>query len=546
MSAVVQIHSNSDHILVDQNALQAAAQQSISMSNHLLGNPIYRPADPGECNGILGLRIYSPLIFESYCLVIHGGNVNNATLFNISHFKLSIFNKVNNIYTPVSGAFLQSRLWGETILDVNVTESDTKGQYNFSFEPRDPGHHSLQIRLSWFDERLKWDNIAAGRNTFIIPNTSLTQQYVDSIIYSKRIKILMNSHIDSRLYRDNNKTRCNGGTDNGRWVKIYQHHCPKWACYQPNGAVDPVVLSRLTDVFGFNKDYVWVPWDCSMQLFSSTEITQCFARKEIKSVAFTGDSLAREHSHNLIGFMNQDIKLPKVKKGSLTTTLPNGVKVHFSNYGKSVFEIASGMSMNNVLFFFNNPALKIMNQGEAANKLGGHDAYDDAVGYLRYNNNYTHKNYSFIGNFAATYFIHPRVQRTDIRSPKAYYVPHTNISPYRQDKYLESAEQWFNPEHNCKVLNGLRSTNSRWESSYDGIHYSLGMDENVKNCTEKDLWLDAGQDLCGVLNIVLEFNKCINDTMYYCAKNTYEQYGLMQFAGGVSNMLTMIWINMVC
>jgi hypothetical protein len=110
------------------------------------------------------------------------------------------------------------------------------------------------------------------------------------------------------------------------------------------------------------------------------------------------------------------------------------------------------------------------------------------------------------------------------------------------------------------VINAQVPTLSRWESSWDGIHYSLLLGENsfedtgsvqhgsTDTCTE---YIRGGKNLCCQVNTFQGINKCgraSNSTkngehMYWCKKLGYN---FQHFEGGVSRMMTMIWLNSLC
>ena len=110
------------------------------------------------------------------------------------------------------------------------------------------------------------------------------------------------------------------------------------------------------------------------------------------------------------------------------------------------------------------------------------------------------------------------------------------------------------------ILDGYIVSNARWEGSWDGIHYSVmarNSDFNASSSAHsrtqksekqiKESFRRGGHDLCGILN---EFpdthNLCFEETMYW-KKRVIARTNLFDaFEGGISRMLTMMWLNMIC
>lgn len=101
---------------------------------------------------------------------------------------------------------------------------------------------------------------------------------------------------------------------------------------------------------------------------------------------------------------------------------------------------------------------------------------------------------------------------------------------------------------NVSVLDGQLVTSARWESSWDGIHYSMVSitAQLSANATCPGGYRRGGRDLCGTIRTLPGINKCESGYMYWC-KHVYDSNTVFgSFEGGVSRMLTMVWINMMC
>jgi len=165
------------------------------------------------------------------------------------------------------------------------------------------------------------------------------------------------------------------------------------------------------------------------------------------------------------------------------------------------------------------------------------------------------------------YYLHPRIQREDLRvdraameTSKLNYRGISNfgmMTPNRQNLATLPILPILQ-KYKVRVLDGLIPTESRWESTWDGIHYSLGvrsedMVEPTVNstnplsaprieCTE---YKRGGRQMCDIKTFP-SINRCINNTMYWCTRVALRQFKFDRFEGGVSRMMTQIYLNMIC
>lgn len=125
------------------------------------------------------------------------------------------------------------------------------------------------------------------------------------------------------------------------------------------------------------------------------------------------------------------------------------------------------------------------------------------------------------------------------------------------------------------ILDGLLPTEARWEGTWDGAHYTMLVNKQQlgpkARCGRP--YSKGGRNLCGHLTAHPGTNRCIdidtNATATATASasatlvansNTTDVEGRMEFCrtvvdrsakftnfeGGVSRMLTMMWMNMIC
>lgn len=113
-----------------------------------------------------------------------------------------------------------------------------------------------------------------------------------------------------------------------------------------------------------------------------------------------------------------------------------------------------------------------------------------------------------------------------------------------------------------RYVDGWTLTSSRWESSWDGIHYSLLLNEGTMkkmmmgahqhSCNGR--YLKGGRHMCRApvsgwspVRLFPGVNQCDDDgIMRWCRNVVALNKNFHFFEGGVSRMLTNIWLNLAC
>jgi hypothetical protein len=448
--------------------------------------------------------------------------------------------------------------------------------------------------------------------------------YLDAVIYDREIKIIPHPTLSLDLYQQQNKPQCTNVEEMavGRWVQMVGKKCPSWACYVNKDSPQEVSVSSigiewLTDRFLFNDNYVWVPLNCSVALVSPPEIKRCLVKKNLTDLLFVGDSLVREHFQNLVSYLFPGFHLKRLQ-GTLATlhfpiplTGPDSpmllddstpteqdhhfhLRVHYS-YDSPTAALCSFINSNSSLLLWNLQIIRFLNQGDPIffsssfavfcsfaymfsscsfsslcsitphPHTGPHfndiKKYNWGPGLAKHFNRDTCSSPSPPPN---TYLIHPRIQRLDLRRPRTAN-PHRGITPLRQDlvnQNLMKALSIVLP--NTSSLNAMAITSSRWESSWDGTHYSILADQSVfktmnvtglsglsqttldvQVVTNSSQYRQGGRDVCHLRQYPLTHNVCHNGTMYWKTREM-KSMTFDSFQGGVSQMLTMMWINSFC
>jgi hypothetical protein len=165
--------------------------------------------------------------------------------------------------------------------------------------------------------------------------------------------------------------------------------------------------------------------------------------------------------------------------------------------------------------------------------------------------------YKFENLSRVTYYLHPQIQRED---PRVYRIAEFNVSlsytkvspfafmtPVRQNVQSIGLRKTAKALHH-RLLDGLTVTNARWDSSWDGIHYSMiSISEQLlpdASCLHG--YRRGGRNMCH-LRMLPGINKCDEDGDMQWCKHFYNASTVFgSYEGGVSRMLTMIWINMMC
>ena len=272
------------------------------------------------------------------------------------------------------------------------------------------------------------------------------------------------------------------------------------------------------------------------------QLEQCLIQDNITTIHIAGDSLAKEHYLNIVSFLtNNGATMQKVLQYMqfllpLTTKPSTSVNVVFDpddNIG--VFD--------NSWFIWN---VQLMHALSSGNEHTG--------ALFRYK--VLHHEIGAGGKKRKrVYYNHPQIQREDPRvvrdkQPREAYTrvsPFAYMTPPRQriqaNDIVNLAMEMHEP-----LLDALLPSKGRWESSWDGIHYCMASQGNqiLPNATCNQ-WRRGGRNMCHQVKTLPGINRCGDDGYMYWCKAYYDASTVFSsFEGGVSKMLTMIWINMMC
>lgn len=419
---------------------------------------------------------------------------------------------------------LAVRLIGSTILAADVNEL-TPTHFKVSYTVRDEGEYLLQVRLVWLT------GAGLAHDAFLnVAELGMKSLYLDCMIYNETVNVI--GLPEQHLHRSD-KPLCTRNNDisQGRWVKVSDHNkCLLWACESGTDGTN-----WLNDLFGFNTGYVWSPWECNLKIYSPLDVETCIIKNNISTIAFVGDSLAREHFQNLVSLISiNGHEMKKILKlMEFPFVLSNGMKLRvlFSP------DIISIPDTSNSWLLWNLHLMRLLTEGD----------FDlQPLFYLR------DQQVKAMLNLQATYYLHPQIQREDVRVIRdgdgtAKASVFAFINPVRQAiqaHQIRSAAF----KYNSSLLDGQSATRARWESTWDGIHYSMVSitSQLANNASCMSGFRRGGRDMCNSIKTLPGISKCENGYVYWC-KHVYDDDTVFgSFEGGVSRMLTMMWINMMC
>ena len=272
------------------------------------------------------------------------------------------------------------------------------------------------------------------------------------------------------------------------------------------------------------------------------ELEQCLIRDNITTIHFAGDSLVKEHYLNIVSFLtNNGATMHKVLQ-NMNFILP--LNSSPSKLLNIVFDPDDNLGVfENSWFLWNVQLMHVLSSSN-----------EQIAPIFKYKK--LHHDMGSTGKKRKrVYYNHPQIQREDPRvmrdkQPREAHVhisPFTYMTPPRQkvqaDDIVTLSTQMSEP-----LLDALIPSKSRWESSWDGIHYCMASQGHqlMSNAT-CDQWRRGGRDMCHQVKTLPGINRCGEDGYMYWCKAYYDATtGFSSFEGGVSKMLTTIWINMMC
>ena len=272
------------------------------------------------------------------------------------------------------------------------------------------------------------------------------------------------------------------------------------------------------------------------------QLEDCLVRDNITTIHMAGDSLVKEHYLNIVSFLTYNGVTMKKVLQNMQFTLP--LTTYPSMFVDIVFDSDDSMGVyNNSWFLWDVQLMHALSSGEE--RVGAvfkHKVLRHMIG----TNDKRRKR---------VYYSHPRIQREDPRVlrdklPRESYSrisPFAFMTPPRQEVQAKEIINLAASTHE-PLLDAQIPTSSRWESSWDGIHYCMASQGHqiLPNATCHE-WRRGGRDMCNQVRTLPGINRCGDDGyMYWCRSYYNASTGFSSFEGGVSRMMTMIWINMMC
>eukprot|EP01041_Mallomonas_annulata_P006403 gene6403-12945_t len=262
------------------------------------------------------------------------------------------------------------------------------------------------------------------------------------------------------------------------------------------------------------------------------EINKCFIKKNIHNFAFTGDSLIREHFQNILEFLlpQSALKLRKLKQNGLIQ-----------------LNITSTSTLNHTLNFY------FMAPHEWRNLQHRNiDIHLWNIAIHRF----------LVSDIRVRSLLQKKLSNNNlILHPKESIIPAFSLmTPHRLDIALKAIKTALKSKQ-LEYIDSESVTLSRWESSWDGVHYSLPLNRatlgrdisaSINSSDNSSIsycmgdYVKSGNNLCDSIKQYSGVNKCKDGDLYYCRKVVDRNHEFDMFEGGVSRMLTMIWLNRIC
>eukprot|EP01041_Mallomonas_annulata_P013094 gene13094-27633_t len=488
-----------------------------------------------------------------------------------------------------------------------VKKSDQNGYHNVTYlideVPQETGDSfRLHLRITWLRGGLLSPILPLG-SLKVTSQFLVYSKYLNHIVYNETIEIIKNNNnkdMDSDKFTDSH-TRTSRDTGSstalsssakpiclpdqslkGRWRKVRPNEpCPPSIC-----SGNKEELSWLNDNFNFNRDWVWSPDACNLHLYSKEEVTKCFVDNDYRHVVISGDSLVREHFQNILSLLVpvEELRLDKVKSQmhiniNLTSSFESNF--HFYYIVKELWMQLQSHGGYADVHLWGLTFLRFLTSNSRDEDLEKQFNYHFTDMRSRANQ-ITNSTRISTRPASFTYLIHPAIQFEDNRVGRDRLAMNltTNgnghgvssfacMTPTRFQMALKVIRSRLR-EENLTFIDGEEITLSRWESSHDGVHYSLfntlTFDNNNNNnnnndnftasapssvsgtitpCRNGDSLSQMGKGMCPRIRHQPLVNTCIGDDLFWCkSKASPKKYD--SFEGGVSRMLTMIWINKIC
>jgi hypothetical protein len=269
-------------------------------------------------------------------ILFFGSGYREAYLGNVTRFYFELRNRSS--FVLINNASVHMRIVSEDFIVNCRTEHEVDISSRFSAEYKlvDESNYSLQVKISWLQGGLMDPILPLKKSKNPVPRFLRYSKYIDAIIFNDTIVVLKTEDNNSKGSRTRSlvsKPLCTFASEisDGRWVRVPANNssigCPSNICYGSEEG-----LNWITDIFHFNNRFVWSPYSCNLKLFTKEDVGICFQKKQYSSIAFTGDSLVREHFQNLLALTmpKSELQLERLKEDSASVSVRFPGRSNFS------------------------------------------------------------------------------------------------------------------------------------------------------------------------------------------------------------------------
>lgn len=267
-------------------------------------------------------------VFSStYGVEIHffGSGYRKAYLGKITRFYFELRNSSSSV--RINNASVHLRIVSEDYIVNCRTDHvyNNSSRYSAEFKVVDESIYFLQVKISWLQGGLMDSILPLKKSKNPVPRFLRHSKYIDAIIFNESLATVKNEDSSKEEPRPAiSKPLCTFASEisDGRWVRVPPPYsstgCPPSICYGSKEGLD-----WLTDIFRFNDRFVWSPYSCNLKLFTKEDVGTCFQKKQYSSIAFTGDSLVREHFQNLLALTlpKSQLQLERLKEDSASVSV---------------------------------------------------------------------------------------------------------------------------------------------------------------------------------------------------------------------------------
>ena len=459
------------------------------------------------------------------------------------------------------------------------------------YEAFDSGLYMLELRVTWIKRAARWGKSGLVEKR---PHALLHTVYrgVLNVVhdYNDAHAADDSSHNSAGMQEQQlcQQSDVKHDVSRGRWLPLplrlntTELYCDDAVCSGSN-------VGYLQDEHGFSIDYglqwVWRPAGCRLRLFSPASFAQCLHRLNYTDLYIHGDSLAREQFQNLVMLLDVDgvINLPKTQ-ATAEQLIKQADKSDAVNFHLRYDQSSTGADSHplRVHFIMQDPTLDTPDAADGRRLLlwsprlatglyEERDSWHTALNELR--KQLALQSRQCRDSRQMCYlFVHPTVQaqhkniitelwrdqqekddyHCDLKrlkqgptqrsvvevmdELKMWLHDHQRQQPGNRTRQIEDDGQLFNMSAEeaatlsgaglgMRILPADAITAARWDSSHDALHYSA-------MCDLLECHLPAGRGCMQAPPF-----KCVNESRPHYKRN---------WNGGVSNMVTMTFVNMLC